>query len=677
VPPDVHGYRRRPDIQGLRALAVALVVVYHVWPGLLPGGFVGVDVFFVISGYLIIDSLTREVERRGTVDLAGFYVRRVRRLLPAASAAIGATVVLSLVVLEDSQLRRNLGDAIAASLQVANWRFALGPDAYAQATASVSPFQHFWSLAVEEQFYLVVPVVMIAVALLVRSSGRGLLPTVATVLALLGAVSLALSVVLTSQAASIAYYSTVTRAWELILGGLAALALRRLVLTRAASTAIGLVGVLLVLVSAATMTTSMPFPGILALVPVAGTILLLAAGTVDRAGGVTVVLGTRPLTWLGDISYSLYLWHWPIVVAALAVSGPTLGVLDGPVVVVVSLIVAWASERFVERPFRRPTLAGPSPERRRQRRQVLLLGGAVTASVTVMAAVPLVVVELQTASVPTVASDHPGALALAGAPVPQGVPIVPDPRIALQDVPLVFRDGCISEDITTTDPERDSRTCHYGDNGSTVQVALVGDSHAAVLSTPLASLADQEHFEVTAYLRNGCPFTVHAPVGLGDCEAQNARTMELLIADPPEVVVVTSMTPFGYREALGWDWESFEAAVAGYRQTLTTLVDAGVPVVVVRDVPYMPFSSPDCVAAGRVCSLARSVAVAQRDPLVEAALEVPGATVADLTNHVCGPTSCDAVVGNVLVYRDNHLTDTYATTLGPALWTAVAPALDV
>ncbi|WP_158292666.1 acyltransferase family protein [Serinibacter arcticus] len=676
MPGDGPGDRRRPDIQGLRALAVGLVVVYHVWPGVLPGGFVGVDVFFVISGYLIIDSLTREVERRGTVDIPGFYVRRVRRLLPAASAAIVATVVLSLVVLEDSQLRRNLGDAIAASLQVANWRFALGPDAYAQATASVSPFQHFWSLAVEEQFYLVVPVVMIAVALLVRSSGLALLPTVATVLALLGAASLTLSVVLTSQAASIAYYSTVTRAWELLLGGLAALALRRLVLTRAASTSIGVVGVLLVLASATTMTTSMPFPGVLALVPVVGTILLLAAGTVERAGGVTVVLGVRPLTWLGDVSYSLYLWHWPIVVGALAVSGPTLGLLGGPVVIAASLIAAWASERFVERPFRRPTLAIPTPARRRQRRHVLLLGGAVTASVTAMGAIPLVVVEMQTSSVSTVASDHPGALALGGAPVPSGVPVAPDPRIALQDVPLVFRDGCISEDITTVDPGRDPRTCHYGDDGSTVQVVLVGDSHAAVLSTPLAALADQEHFEVTAYLRNGCPFTVRAPVGLGDCEAQNDRVLNLLTADPPDVVVVTSMTPFGYREALGWDWESFDAAVAGYTETVEILVDAAIPVVVVRDTPYMPFSPPDCVAAGRACSLTRSAAASQRDPLVEAALEVQGAVVADLTNHVCGPTSCDSVVGNVLVYRDNHLTDTYATTLSQALWTTVGPAID-
>lgn len=503
---------QRLDIQGMRALAVGVVVVYHVWPQLLPGGFVGVDLFFVISGFLIIGSLVREVERTGTVGLLSFYVRRVRRLLPAASVVIVVTTLLSFFVLPDSQLRRNLGDAVASSLQVANWRFALGPDSYAQATAGVSPFQHFWSLAIEEQFYIVVPLLLLVIALVVRRAGLRLTQTVVIVLVALAAASLLWSVVQTSQNLGIAYFSTLTRAWELVLGGVAALLLRRIAVTHATSSVLGWGGLVLILGSSLLLTTAMPFPGALALLPVLGGVMLLAAGGAQRPGAVTAVLQVRPLTWVGDVSYSLYLWHWPVIVLALALWGPTLGRVDGPLVIVVSLVLAGLSERFVERPFRGSLRAARPAKLRRVQRRTLVTGLATAAVVAAGAGVPLVVINHQIASASQIeVAEYPGARVFDGAQAPAGLPVRPDPRVVQDDVSQVNRDRCIEHDLTVPAPDRPASMCHYGPSGAEHRMVLVGDSHAAVLSTPLAQLAEQEGFELLVLARNGCPFTDAAP----------------------------------------------------------------------------------------------------------------------------------------------------------------------
>lgn len=666
---------QRLDIQGMRALAVGVVVVYHVWPQLLPGGFVGVDLFFVISGFLIIGSLVREVERTGTVGLLSFYVRRVRRLLPAASVVIVVTTLLSFFVLPDSQLRRNLGDAVASSLQVANWRFALGPDSYAQATAGVSPFQHFWSLAIEEQFYIVVPLLLLVIALVVRRAGLRLTQTVVIVLVALAAASLLWSVVQTSQNPGIAYFSTLTRAWELVLGGVAALLLRRITLTHAISSVLGWVGLVLILGSSLLLTTAMPFPGALALLPVLGGVMLLAAGGAQRPGAVTAALQLRPLTWVGDVSYSLYLWHWPVIVLALALWGPTMGRVDGPLVIVVSLVLAGLSERFVERPFRGSLRAARPAKLRRLQRRTLVTGLTTAAVVAAGAGVPLVVINHQIASASQIeVAEYPGARVFDGIQAPAGLPVRPDPRVVQDDVSQVNRDRCIEHDLTVPAPDRPASMCHYGPSGAEHRMVLVGDSHAAVLSTPLAQLAEQEGFELLVLARNGCPFTYAAPSAVegvvDQCEEQNRRTSELILEWQPDVVVTSAMTPHGYATALGWTHVTYEESVAGYAQALSPLAEAGIDVVVVRDTPYLPFSAPDCVAQDSDvsdCTVERSILTEQPDPLAESVAQVAGATLIDLTDHLCRETTCTSVEGNVLVYRDNHLTDTYARSLDQEL----------
>ncbi|MCR1980959.1 acyltransferase [Cellulosimicrobium cellulans] len=679
----------RADIQGLRALAVGLVVVYHLWPHALPGGFVGVDVFFVISGYLIIGSLVREVSRTGTVRLATFYTRRIRRLLPASTVVIVLSVVATLLVLPASQWRTVLESALTSALQVQNWALAYGPDEYAQATAGVSPFQHFWSLAVEEQFYLVVPLVLLAVGL-VTSRRRD--RTARVVLTVLGAVvvaSLAWSVVLSGSDPGAAYFVTTTRAWELAIGGLVAVLLPRVSLRPRAWSALAALGLVAVVVSAFVYSTDMAFPGWVALVPTVGTALLLAAGGAGPAPTVVSrALSARPAVYVGDISYSLYLWHWPLIVFVLAWSGQDrLTVPLSVGVVLLSLGLAAASTRWVEAPFRRGPAVRPVLARHARAREPLArtfaLGGSLVAASVLVALVPLAEVTARTEAAANVVAGeaNPGAAVFEGASAPSGAPVAPDPLVAASDVGLVNRDGCIDEDITLPVPDGETRSpdaCRYGaDDGP--GVVLVGDSHAAVLSSPLARAAEENGYALTVLVRNGCPFNVDPMssngIPFGECGERNRRNQELILRERPELVVVSAMTPAGYRAALDWGWDEFDDAVAGYRETLEPIVDAGIRVVVVRDTPLPPFVAPECVAehgaASPECAFPRGRLAAQDDPLVDAARALGEVEVVDLTDSLCRADTCRAVEGNVLVYRDNHLTDTYALSLEPRLESAL------
>jgi peptidoglycan/LPS O-acetylase OafA/YrhL len=669
----------------MRALAVGVVVVYHLWPDLLPGGFVGVDVFFVISGYLIIGSLVRELSRTGRVRLGDFYARRIRRLLPASTVVIVASVVATLVLLPESQWRKVLSSALTSALQVQNWVLAYGPDEYAQATAEVSPFQHFWSLAVEEQFYLVVPLLMVVAALVARRTGYAARRVVTAMLVVTFVASLAWSVVLSGNDPAVAYFVTTTRAWELALGGLVALLGVHVVRSRRVGAVLGVVGLVAVVVPAATYSTSMAFPGWIALVPTLGTALLLVAGaTAGPSTGVARALSARPLVYVGDISYSLYLWHWPIIVFALAAAGSA--TLSTPVAVVVlalSLLAAAASTRWVEAPFRRSPSPRPAGARHARPRAALAptyaLGAGLVGLSLAVAVVPLAQVVARTAAATQVVAgaDNPGAAVFDGAVAPASATLVPDPLVAASDLPLVNRDRCIEADIT--DPESsavpvDGSTCRYGADAG-VPVVLVGDSHAAVLSTPLVRIAEQHDLRLTVLVRNGCPFTTDPMSSEGipfaDCGERNRRNLQLILDERPEVVIVSGMSPDGYRTALGWGWVDETAAVDAYRETLRPLVEAGIRVVVVEDTPYPPFVGPECVAehgsGARACVFPRPDEAQTIDPAVEAAQSLGSVDVVDLTDGLCEAEECRAVEGNVLVYRDNHLTDTYALTLLPRI----------
>jgi peptidoglycan/LPS O-acetylase OafA/YrhL len=339
----------RADVQGLRALAVAMVVIYHLYPSLLPGGFAGVDVFFVISGFLITRHLLREYRKTGTVSLAGFWGRRARRLLPAAVLVLVVTWVAALLVLPSTQLAETAAQVRASALYFQNWQLAGDAVDYLQSTAAATPVQHFWSLSVEEQFYLAWPLLFLLAAAggarRAGSSGRVILACLAVALTL---GSLAYSAWETRADPAAAYFVTTTRIWELGAGGLLALLPARLTRPLARHGWLGWAGLAMAVASAFALRGSSAFPGVIALLPVGGAVLLIACGPTRARLGPGRLLSLPPLVFLGEISYSLYLWHWPMIVLWTTYWGHPVNAISGP------LLAAAAARDPGTRPVRPP-----------------------------------------------------------------------------------------------------------------------------------------------------------------------------------------------------------------------------------------------------------------------------------------------------------------------------------
>lgn len=681
-------HSKRWDIQGLRALAVGLVVLYHLRPDRVPGGFIGVDVFFAISGYLIIGMLGGEVVRSGRVRMLDFYARRIRRLLPAASVCLLVTVAATIVILPISRWTDVFTQVAASALDIQNWALAFLAGDYAHATAAASPVQHFWSLSVEEQCYLLLPVLLVISAVIAARLRRTVRPWAIGIVALVTVASFVFSVLYTPLDHGAAYYVTPDRVWELGIGGLAAMLTAGRTLTVGVRALLGWGGLVAVLITAFVYTTDMAFPGWIAAVPVLGTVALLVSGIgAERHSWWTpgALLSLRPVTYVGDISYSLYLWHWPVIVFLLAYTDSDL--LSKKLIaiaLVLSFGLAAVSKHFVEDPFlrTRKTKAAATVQRPR-RPPAFVLGASLILLVFVAAAVPYRFAQVEIAALEAKSvldPAHPGALAMDPnhpRPAPTGVPLVPAPAIAAKDYPLLDRPGCNVYDYANK-PANGS-ACTYGSMAAPKTLVIVGDSHAAQFSTALADFAQSTSgWRVKVMVRNGCPFSAVPPSSstgpLGVCAGQNFAELKSIIAMRPALVVTSAMVPESYRRYLQWGWSSSSALVSGYVSMLRPLTGAGIPVAVIRDVPQTHNDVPECLEKfGQdepSCDTSRGNAIGV-DPLVQAAQQVPGVNVVDLTPWLCTASTCPAVIGNVVVYRDNHLTNTFMHTLSVPLTTAL------
>jgi peptidoglycan/LPS O-acetylase OafA/YrhL len=652
----------RADIEGLRAVAVGLVVLWHAGAPLLSGGFVGVDVFFVISGYLITTALAAEVAAHGRLSLRRFWARRAKRLLPSATLVLLAALLLSYLLLPDIRWPDTAADVLSSAGYLINWRLAAQSVDYLAAEQAPSIVQHYWSLAVEEQFYLLWPVLLTLVAWRVRRRGGppgafGRLAT-GTVLAV-GAASLAWSVLMVQTEPGRAYFATTTRIWELAVGALLAWWPRRWPGGTAAGAA-GWIGLAAVLGSAVTIDAATPFPGPAALPATLGTALVIAAGPAGRYGP-AALLRQPPLQFLGGISYTLYLWHWPLLVALTArLEHP--GVPARLAVVALAVGLAQLTSRYVERPIWHARGLASRP------RAALAVGAACTV-LTVSAALAFPV-----AAVPPA---RPGDAAR-----PAGG-IVPDPARARADLPSVYADGCHASQADTV-----VRTCAYGPPDATATVALVGDSHAAQWVPALQAVARARNWRLVTHTKSSCPVLdveVALTVGAGrrpydSCVRWNRALRRTLAEERPDLIVTSSYTYTAIshgRPLRGADNDRI--MVAALRRTWTALATVA-PVVVLRDTPAPGRDIADCVSGHRdrpeSCAVPRAEALAGIGPLqVTAAAGLPGVRLVDLTDTVCPAARCAPVIGGVLVYRDaHHLTATYAGTLAPRL-DALLPAL--
>ena len=682
----------RADIQALRALAVSLVVIYHLFPGRLSGGFIGVDTFFVISGFLITLHLI-EKPPRGGGDLLAFWARRVRRLLPASLTVLVATVAGAWAFLPESQWETTAVQARAAALYVANWQLATDAVDYLAAENAPSAVQHFWSLGVEEQFYLGWPVLLLALTVLVPAAHRirGYWLGLGAVVLL----SLAYSIHLTSTDPAAAYFVTWTRLWELGAGGLLALAApatRRWTQHRpAAANVVAASGWALILAAAVLYTRSTPFPGWQAALPVLGAALVIAAHSQMRWYRLPGV------QWLGDVSYAVYLWHWPLIVIAPVAIGkltgsPERGLLDSLLIVIATLVLSGLTKVHIEDRFRTPTWS----------RRVVpsLLAGAVGMAAVVALATSLSATvqqqqrEDRIAVAAALAKNDPclgaGALDPANSCSPKERTLSPSPVLAADDKSVAWDKRADDNDCFSDEPTFAVVTCQFGDRRGTRDVVLFGNSHAGHWLPALEEIAKTQRWRITTYLASKCtaaelPQEFETKGATTGCTDWTRKVAAAVAQDRPDLIVYTNRTG---RAALGE--KSIDASVekytAGFRTSLDSLSSTGVPVVVIRDSP-IPIdggidSVPDCLALNSddraACSGPRTVWV-PADPSIAAARQLVdrGVSVADLTDSFCSATTCWGAIGDVIVYSDgHHLTSTYARTLAPRLEKILLERLD-
>jgi peptidoglycan/LPS O-acetylase OafA/YrhL len=673
----------RPDIQGLRAIAVAMVVVYHLYPSALPGGFAGVDVFFVISGYLITGHLWRGYARTGKVGLADFWGRRARRLVPAAVLVLTVTWVVSRIVQPATQLADTARQIAASALYFQNWQLSADAVSYLKSNDAASPVQHFWSLSVEEQFYLVWPLLFLVAGFLaavlgarradegrearraMRAQARGVVVGVLT--AALVIASLAYSVYETNANPSAAYFVTTTRMWELGIGGLLAIAPARLTGALARQGWLGWLGLAAVVASAFLLTGSMAFPGALALFPVLGATALIAGGSAEGRYGPWRLTSARLMVFIGGISYSLYLWHYPIINLYTDWRGRAPGLLAGPVLLAAAILLAWLTKTFVEDKVR----LAPFVARHKWR----------SLSVALAAVVPVVLAVVYITGQPapwngTLGPNYPGAAALAGsaAGVPSE-PVLPQPDAISQS--LYRTKGCL-DDIPVSKPKE----CVFGDTTNPVlTVALVGDSAAGEWFDALDAIAVQRHWKLVTELHSSCPWSAALMLnsnGIGTfpaCHAWGAAVLHDLIATIRPDVVLTS----DYPNVATADHPVNEspAAIAeigaGMAQYWTQLEDAGISVTAIKESPDLVEDVPTCVeqhpADLAKCDVPTSKAILQNSPVSYAAKLTGGkVNVVNANALICGPQVCAPVVGNVLVFSDrHHLTWPYSKTTAPFL----------
>ncbi|MFE3515612.1 acyltransferase family protein [Streptomyces sp. NPDC059166] len=661
----------RADIQGLRALAVTMVVLSHAGVGPVAGGYAGVDVFFVVSGFLITSQLLRELSATGRMSVGGFYARRALRLLPAATVVIVVTLAGSWLFLSKVRFQEYVLDAVGSALYVLNLRLAVDGTDYLAEGSPPSPFQHFWSLAVEEQFYLVWPLLLLATWRLSRRRR-----TTAVVLGLLCGVSLGMSVWAMDGPASWAYFGSHTRFWELGAGALLALSAARLGrLPVPAAAVLSWAGLASVLLSAVLFDDGTAFPGYYALLPVLGTVLVLAGGCVPGPYGAGRLLGLRPAVLLGGLSYSWYLWHWPLLVI-----GP--GVLDGPtgvrtalLLAVLALLPAWATARLVENPVRfHPALRG-------RHGRALALGACLSA---------LAAVTALTASLfpPAVGSGR-------AAPVPaRELADAPDPAARLRELlessgdslpgnltpgltsvkaseAKVYADGChVGYESVSTPP------CVYGDPASDQVVVLFGDSHAAQWFPALDRLASVHHWKLVSLTKASCKpaevTTVHSGAPYTSCDIWRHRVLARIGAVHPALVVVSSSEA---GDATRPAADPVRQWAEGFGETFGAIRRSGAGVAVLLDTPWPRADAVDCAASHpmdlRRCanSLPEAIEDPGRRKAVRDAARSSGAAVIDPAPWLCTDAGgCPVAVGNTLVYRDDsHVAEAYAAALAPLL----------
>lgn len=664
----------RADIQGLRAIAVLLVLVFHIFPAVLPGGYIGVDVFFVISGFLISDLLMRERRQRGTVRLTAFYERRIRRLLPAATLVFAAGAAGTVLFLPQTRWADTGWQLLASAFYVENWYLYFQSADYLRADVAPGPFQHFWSLSVEEQFYFFWPLLVLMAGGAAAKFKLSMPWVWGSLFAAIALSSLAASVIVTSQNQPSAYFMLWTRVWELALGALAALFVGRAVLPAPVRALLTWLAVGAIVAAAALFTDRSPFPGYMALLPTAASAVLLIVGGQAGTGSTSPVLRSPIMQYIGDISYSLYLWHWPAVVFGLAFLGKPFDLLQGIGIAGIAFALSALTKTYVEDVFRRRKTHGSLV------RVVVLYVASSAASIFCALGLIIAVSHAAEQAAEQVVDygQYPGAAALyanAPTPVPAGPAFIPDLLVARQSLPDIYARGChvprSAAEIKPCvfEPPQDAPNSDY-------TVMLIGDSHAGQWLPALQALASSKGWTIISHTKSSCPVIdanlIVAQSAYPECRDWGRSVLADVTSRKPDLVV-TAMITNHFVEGATSASENQALLADGLRRVWTPIAEAGIPIVAIAGTPRMQKSVPDCLAENprsyEACGRPVGEALGQDQAIRRAAAEMAvKVALVDMTEGICTSAFCPAVAGNVIVYRDeNHLTVEYAKSLSPLL----------
>ena len=689
--------KRRTDIEGLRAIAVLAVLLFHAGVPGLDGGYVGVDVFFVVSGFLITSLLVAEKTNTGKVSLGAFYARRARRILPVSALVAVATLIASWIWLEPLRLRSLSDDVLAVALFSSNFVFANRGADYLQSALPPSPLQHYWSLAVEEQFYVVWPALVMLVCLGIGTRTlRSIRLRVGITAAIAAVASFAACMALMNSSQPWAFFSPHTRAFELAIGALVAVvpigASITLIRMNAFLAWCGLAGIIATVVMFSETTT---FPGPWALAPVIATAFLLRGGNAT-SWAPEALLRVSPMQWLGSRSYSAYLWHWPVLIIAAAALDKDLSVFEGLICLMISLALSEFSYRFVENPIRlnhnivgiRATVFAVSliavvsgSAVLAQNNQPSLSGGwSATAPTLITESSTTIDSFVSTTTIPVkpeLPGQSPPVDAIVQAMTATGLPsnITPSLQGAISDMPTIYSNNCHAS-FSAIQP----KNCVYGDPASSTVIGLYGDSHAAQWFPAFEKMAIKRSWKLIIYTKRGCPpadIPTYSKV-LGkvykECAPWRENVLKQMVTDGVQTVFIahfdrllsaSTRVPMWQKE-----WRT------GLQSTIDQLTAKGITPVLMEDTPYPGQDVPTCLSRHytnvQLCN--PTISSAYRDDMHQMLEDFDATSVHVLwTRHwFCTDAGCPTVVGNILVYRDdNHMSVTFASFIAPLLDAAV------
>ncbi|MGO4804170.1 acyltransferase family protein [Arthrobacter sp. 2MCAF15] len=648
----------RPEIQGLRSLAVLMVMSYHIWLGRVSGG---VDVFLLISAFLMTLQFVGRYEQGRPMALLKHWLHLFRRLVPAAVTVLLAILAATLLFLPRTRWLDVISQGWASLFYVENWLLqSQATNYYASDHSQASPFQHFWSLSIQGQIFILWPLIFAGAAILAKRFKLGYRVLLCYIFAVVFLASLAYSIVFTQASQTEAYFDTGARLWEFALGTLVALALPSLRLSRSWRLALGWLGIVAMLSCGILLNVQASFPGFVALWPTLAAACVIAAGQSGSKLGVDRILSSKPLVRLGDISYALYLWHWPVLVIALAATDRDhAGPFSGAVIVAVSLVLAYVTTRMIEKPWRE----WQWPEVRRRRAAVAIAAAVATA------AVPLAAIQIQQhleseAVLAQAPKNNPGALALVPGFVDQAdanAVLLPTPQTLPEDW-ASLPNSC-SGDLQPKEEKlrKDCFENNQTDSGAK-KVLVVGDSHAQQWLASIGPVSDEKGWKLYAMLKGACkPSTAPQHVS-ADCDSFNASVAAEVKNNPPDAIIIvgTAAAPSSPQETL----------IPGFENTVKTWADAGIKVVAIRDNPRFDFDMAECVATKGAdaddCRPPEQGLLAASNPFAALNGKMPGVGFVDMTDRICNGTECPGVVGNTFVYLDNnHLSRSYTASMAP------------